>query len=237
MKRLTKIQVLGDSILKGIQVAPETGRYITKNNIDIPALEQEFDVQICNTSHFGATCVKGERLLDRLLSRDAPCDAVVMDFGGNDCDFAWAEVAANPEGTHCPRVPLPEFTERYRTMIRKIQAHDMVPIVTTLPPLEPQRFFNWWCRELDQEAVRRWLGGISNIYAHQEGYSRAVERLAREEGAALVDVRGTFLDHGHIETLLCADGTHPNSVGQTLITQAFQEFGLQWKRDLCRQTA
>lgn len=41
----------------------------------------------------------------------------------------------------------------------------------------------------------------------------------------LVDVRGAFLDHGHLEQTLCADGTHPNTLGQGLITQAFQEFG------------
>ena len=38
-------------------------------------------------------------------------------------------------------------------------------------------------------------------------------------------LRGAFLDHGHLEQTLCADGTHPNSEGQALITRAFQEFG------------
>jgi len=237
MKRLTQIQVLGDSVLKGVQVDPATNRYITKNEIDIPALEREFGLVVRNQSHFGATCVKGARLLDRLLSRAEPCDAVVMDFGGNDCDYTWPEIAADPAGTHQPHVPPTEFKERYRTMIRKVQERDMVPVLVTLPPLEPQRFFDWWCRDLDQMAVRRWLGGISNIYAHQEHYSRIVEQVAREEGAALVDVRGTFLNHGHLETLICADGTHPNSAGQELITQAFREFGLRWEKALRQQTA
>ena len=80
-------------------------------------------------------------------------------------------------------------------------------------------------KPLDKEAVLRWLGDVGNIYAWQERYSRAVERLAQEEQVPLVDVRGAFLDHGHLEQTLCADGTHPNTLGQGLITAAFQNFG------------
>lgn len=225
MEELVRIQVLGDSILKGVQVDPATGRYHTQNEMDVSSLEREFGLAVQNTSHFGATCVKGARLLERLLARGAPCDAVVMDFGGNDCDYTWAEIAASPDGEHRPHVLLSEFTACYRTMIRSLLARNIVPILTTLPPLEPQRFFNWWCRGLDQAAVKRWLGDICNIYAHQERYSRAVEQLAREERVPLVDIRGAFLDHGQIGTLLCVDGTHPNSAGQKLITQAFRDFG------------
>ena len=224
MKRVSHVQVLGDSILKGIQVDPATGRYVTRNDIGIPGLERDFGLTVKNGSHFGATVVKGARLLDRLLEKEAPCDAVVMDFGGNDCDFRWEQVAADPEGDHRPNVPLEEFLQRYREMIVRLRLHGITPVLYTLPPLEPERFFHWWCRDLDQAAVRRWLGGLSNIYAHQENYSRAVEQLARETGTPLVDIRGAFLAHGHVERLLCEDGTHPNSAGQSLIGQAFRDF-------------
>ena len=73
--------------------------------------------------------------------------------------------------------------------------------------------------------ARKALDSGGNIYVWQERYSRAVERLAREENVPLVDVRGAFLDYGHLEQTLCADGTHPNTVGQGLITKAFQDFG------------
>ena len=148
-----------------------------------------------------------------------------MDFGGNDCDFRWKEIAEDPTGDHQPNVPLPEFVELYREMIRRARSHGIRPILTNLPPLDSERFFNWWCGDLDKEAVMRWLGDVGNIYVWQERYSRAVERLAREENVPLVDVRGAFLDYGHLEQTLCADGTHPNTVGQGLITKAFQDFG------------
>lgn len=81
-------------------------------------------------------------------------------------------------------MPLPEFVELYREMIRRVRSHGIRPILTNLPPLDSERFFNWWCGDLDKEAVMRWLGDVGNIYVWQERYSRAVERLAREKCAA-----------------------------------------------------
>ena len=155
MKHLARIVALGDSILKGVQVDPVSKRYVTRNEIGIPDLERDFDLTVRNDSHFGASTVKGERLLDRMLERGDCCDGVVMDFGGNDCDFKWAEIAADPAADHPPAVPLPEFTRRYRSMIGKLRQRDIVPILTTLPPLEPELFFDWWCGRLDQGAVHR----------------------------------------------------------------------------------
>ena len=225
MEQCRQVTLLGDSILKGIQVDLGSRRYHSQNEMNGGALESEFQLSVRNDAHFGATVRKGSRLLDRILERKLPCDLLVMDFGGNDCDFRWKEIAENPDGEHQPNVPLPEFVEQYREMIRRIRSHGIRPILTNLPPLDCGRFFNWWCGDLDREAVLRWLGDVGNIYAWQERYSRAVERLAREENVPLVDVRGAFLDHGHLEQTLCADGTHPNTLGQGLITRAFQDFG------------
>ena len=59
-----------------------------------------------------------------------------------------------------------------------------------------------------------------------------MERLAREENVPLVDLRGAFLDHWHLDTLLCEDGTHPNSAGQALIGRAFRDFAERWEAAL-----
>ena len=230
IKQLHDIQVLGDSILKGIQVDPQTGKYITKNEMDSRRIAKDYALEIENHSHFGCTITKGAKLLDRMLERGMACDAVVMDFGGNDCDYKWPEIAENPDGIHLPAVPLGEFVDQYRKVIGKLKERGIVPILTTLPPLEPQRFFDWWCGGLNQENVLRWMGGVVNIYAHQENYSRAVEDVARMEQVPLVDIRRAFLHHGRIGDLICADGTHPNSTGQQLITEAFEEFAVQYRK-------
>ena len=62
-----QVTLLGDSILKGIQVDLGDRRYRTHNEINMEALESEFQLSIHNDAHFGATVRKGSRLLDRLL--------------------------------------------------------------------------------------------------------------------------------------------------------------------------
>lgn len=225
MKQLSKILMLGDSVLKGIQVDEESRRYVPRNDMDLAGLEAEFGLTIENKSRFGATSINGETLLQRFLNKGAHWDAVVMDFGGNECNYDWAKIAADPTGEHFPAVTPGDFTENYRRLIRMVKANNMTPMLMTLPPLIPQRFFDWWCAGLDQEAVKQWLGDPCNIYAHQERYSRAVEKLAWEEQVPLVDVRGEFLNYGHLGDLMCMDGTHPNSAGQALIVKAFRDYG------------
>ena len=203
-----QVTLLGDSILKGIQVDLGDRRYRTHNEINVEALESEFQLSIHNDAHFGATVRKGSRLLDRMLARKLPCDMMVMDFGGNDCDFRWKEIAEDPTGDHQPNVPLPEFVELYREMIRRVRSHGIRPILTNLPPLDSERFFNWWCGDLDREAVLRWLGDVGRIYRHQELYSDAVAALAFAEGVPLIDVRRQFLPQRDLSGLIAADGIH-----------------------------
>lgn len=225
MKQIHTVEVLGDSILKGIQLDPDTEKYVVKNEIDEAGLAERWDLQIHNGSRFGCTAEKADRLLDRMLERGLGCDAVVMDFGGNDCDFKWLEIAENPKAPHPPAYSVENFLEIYSGMIQKLKAREILPVLTTLPPLEPWRFLNWWCRGGDEETVIRWMGGsVCNVYAHQEKYSRAVERLAQREQVPLVDIRGEFLKYGRLDETICMDGTHPNSKGQKLITAAFDNF-------------
>lgn len=227
MKYITNIEVLGDSILKGIQVNPINKKYHTKNDIDVAMLSSKYTLSIKNESRFGCTVTKGAGILLKKLDRGLDCDAVVMDFGGNDCDYKWPEIAEDPEGSFSPNTPLDRFKAEYTNIIRTLKSRGILPILTNLPPLEPQRFFNWWCQNLNKENVLRWLGSVSRIYDHQEMYSSCVEELAAREQVPLVDIRGAFLRHGDIPGLICEDGTHPNSLGQKVISVSFQEFAAE----------
>ena len=85
---------------------------------------------------------------------------VVLEYGGNDCDYDWAAISAHPQGIHQPHTPLPEFVRCCREMIRMLRARGILPIVMSLPPIDAQRYFDWFCRQgLDKPAVLRWLGG------------------------------------------------------------------------------
>ena len=219
-----KIEVFGDSILKGIQINPLNNRYHVDNRIDVPLLESRFSLDIENRAKFGCTVTKGEQLLNRYLDESPNCEAVIMNFGGNDCDYNWAEIAQDPDGVHEQHTPVQQFVQIYTKLIRTLQEKGIRPIVTNLPPLCPQRFFDWFCKDLNKENVFRWMTSVNTIYHVQEYYSHTVEQIARATGARLVDIRGVFLKRYRVERFLCADGIHINTEGQGLITEAFVNF-------------
>jgi len=219
-----RVEVFGDSILKGIQLDSDM-RYHVNNNIDVSSIEDTHFLDIKNFSKFGCTITKGFSLIDKRLRGDEPvCDAVVMDFGGNDCDYKWHEIAEQPDKEHLPSTPLDIFIDTYRKAINLLKEKGIRPILTTLPPLDAQKFFHWFCKGLNKENVMKWLEDVQLIYRHQECYSRAVEKIAAETNTLLIDLRGAFLKHRRPDLLLCIDGTHPNTEGQKVITQAFLEF-------------
>lgn len=56
----------------------------------------------------GCTVTKGLQLLKKDLQRpEAACDAALIEFGGNDCDYDWAQVAAIRSRTISRKRPCP----------------------------------------------------------------------------------------------------------------------------------
>jgi lysophospholipase L1-like esterase len=226
MDAFKNVAVFGDSILRGIQWNPEDKRYCVQNTINIEQIGDKHSINIDNFSMFGCTVQKGIVMLQKRLER-RPFSIAVIEYGGNDSDFNWKEVSERPDDYHSPNTPLDTFANIYRQIIGCLKAKCIEPILTTLPPLEPQRFFDWFCRDLNKSNVLKWLGTVNNIYRYQEKYSRMIEIIASETKTHLVDLRRAFLDHFHLEDLLCEDGVHPNTDGQRVITDAFLNFSTE----------
>lgn len=220
-----RVEIFGDSLLKGVQLNPKSLRYHINNNIDVEKIEKTHFLNIRNFARFGCTVTKGLELIEKRLKGKEPfCDAIVMDFGGNDCDYDWQAVSERPDDEHMPHTPLNIFAETYHKIIALLKKNGILPILTTLPPLDAQKFFHWFCNGLNKASVLKWLGDVQHIYRWHENYSRTIEKIAVETNTLLVDLRGAFLRHRKLEHLLCADGIHPNTEGQKVITQAFLEF-------------
>ena len=225
MGLLHRIQMYGDSILKGVEL-DTANRYIVPRENSWQFLEEEYPLAIVNRAKFGCTVTKGLEQLRRAADKGLSCEAVVLEYGGNDCDYRWPEISANPTGLPEPNTPLPEFIRCCREMISILRENRVMPIVMNLPPIDAQRYFDWFCRDgLDRQAILEWLGGdVQTIYRHQEMYSSALCRVALEERVPLVDVRTPFLQAKNCRDLLCADGIHPNREGHRLMGQVFADF-------------
>lgn len=224
LENIKNIALYGDSILKGIQINPINKKYYVDNQINLDLLSNRYSVQINNYSSFGCTVTKGRKVLYKGLEKNTSLDAIVMDYGGNDCDYNWRAISENPAGDFLPNTPIDLFKEIYCDIIDTLKGKGIVPILTTLPPLEPQRFFQWFCKDLNKANILSWLGEVTNIYTHQEDYSKVIEVIAKEKHVPLIDLRSDFLKVGQVKDLLCEDGTHPNTTGQKIITSSFLQF-------------
>ena len=93
---------------------------------------------------------------------------MLLEFGGNDCDFDWAAIAADPEGSYVSKTPPETFESCYRRAIRLVEESGREPIVLTLPPIHSERYLDFICRDgLKKENILRWLGDVDAIYRWQ----------------------------------------------------------------------
>ncbi len=228
------IQIFGDSILRGVMLDPVSCRYYPIPDEHFRRFEEKFSLNLHNRSSFGCIIGKGYRKIKSMLSRDDPeCDAAVLEYGGNDCDFNWKEVAENPNQPHEPNTPLSVFKSTYVQMIGDLRSRGIIPVIMSLPPICADRYFNWITRTgLSRERILSWLGDIQTIARYQELYSLAVTEIALKTNSLLIDIRSSFLERRDYTDLICEDGIHPNKAGHELIAQVCADFAASHRRTL-----
>lgn len=216
----TTVHVYGDSIFKGIVMDKATGQYVPMPADDFAPIADRYDVDIVNKSKFGYTIDRGWALLSRALAKQKPCDVLVLEYGGNDCNHDWRAVSDAPSCEHAPVTALETFRTTLRAMIDSVRKLQIVPVLVSLPPIHAQRFLDHIVATTEGTSADRivsWLGDVEMIYRFQELYSNTVTKIAYEMGCAYVDLRSAFLDKHNYADLLCADGIHPNEAGHALI--------------------
>ncbi|MEA5003108.1 MAG: SGNH/GDSL hydrolase family protein [Christensenella sp.] len=216
------ILVMGDSVAKGVVFHPEKQRYIFSKNGFIRRLGEKLKASVHDFSKFGTTASYGETLLKEKLS-DLNPDLVLIEYGGNDCDYKWDEVALDPTALHLPHTPVREYGQKLRQMIESLLTLGKIPVLMNLPPLNAASYFRWFTKNDPQRAhnILKWLRDVSKIYWWQEKYSYAAEQIADSLGIHIINVRSAFLRQNDYREFICEDGIHPNEKGQALIEQEF----------------
>lgn len=215
----------GDSIAKGIVYDNEKCRYtpIKENFSNIVA--NSFKGTIYNAGKFGNTIIRGLSRMYNEVIKKTP-DIVLIEFGGNDCDYKWDDIAQNPDTFHTPKTDISDFRKSLLTMIDELENANIVPILMTLPPLDANKYFKWISKgdPSAEKNILHWLGSEQRIYTWQKSYSEMITEVANKTKTTLVDVRTAFLNYGEYTKLLCKDGIHPNLEGQSLIANVFLNF-------------
>ncbi len=217
------VSVYGDSLLKGVSLVGNRYTVCAQRAADFA---RDHGLLLLNRSYFGATVEKGLQRLSRDIADRAPLgEYTVLEFGGNDCDFDWAAVAADPTGEHECKVPPARFRALLQAAVEQVRSAGGKPLLTTLPPIDPEKYLAWICRNgLSRERILLWLGDLNAIYRWQELYANLVRSLSESLRVPLVDLREAFLSRRRMDGLLCADGIHPTDRGHELILSAFHEF-------------
>ncbi len=225
MKEVIKAVIYGDSVLRGVVFDPVTKRHSFAKGNAYNAIGEQFGIKIENKAHFGYTVREGRCDVMRDIASGEVYEYALLEFGGNDSDFRWDEIAKAPYARHTPKVGIDEFIKTMQNLIEKLRGCGTEPVLMSLPPILPGAYLTYLSsRGIDRNEVMKWLGDENTIYRHQELYSLALMRLSQKENIPLCDVRQAFLCKKDLSSLMCADGIHPNSRGQKLIACTFYDF-------------
>ncbi len=214
-----KIGIIGDSILKGVIFDELIGKYRFLKDSAANLFGSSNQVEINNQAAFGCTTAKAMEKLPRVLEDES--DIVLLELGGNDCDYNWDAVCEKPYAEHLPNTPYAEFKKNVREIIERVLNSGKRPVIMTLPPIDSDRYFNWIVGADHGRAARlmEFLGDKSRIYRHQELYASALENIAASYNLATVPVRETLLAIPKYSDYMCVDGIHLNERGQEKIKQ------------------
>lgn len=229
MKKI-RIAALGDSLTKGV-ILNDENRYSVLDDNFIDIISRELDLNIENFGKFGCTVGFGEKMLERHADMIASADYTFLEYGGNDCDFHWKEIADSPMTEHQPKTILDAFRRQFLALVEKVRKLGSRPVIISLPPIDSESYFSFLSRYMNQQQkdnIVRWLGGdIGIISRWHEKYNQVLFDIARSTQTRILDITTPFENHnGGVTDLLCSDGIHPNAAGHKLIAASISNIYL-----------
>lgn len=224
MKKIIEhISILGDSISKGVILDEISKKYKMLKESAADLFSRENNVSVKNHARFGCTSEKALQLTDDVLKNEKNTGLVLLELGGNDCDYNWDAVAENPQGNHTPNVTLEKFKENISKIIHAIRETGRKLAIITLPPIDSDKYFNWVSKgdSVRGAKIMQFLGDKNYIYRHQELYANALEEVAAQHNVFRIPVRTGFLSIAKYSDYICDDGIHLNERGQGVMKSIF----------------
>lgn len=218
--KIKNVTVFGDSVTKGVVLQGE--RYHILPDSFVTQCAKKLGITINNYSKMGCTISKGLEIMSQHTDELPNSDITLLEYGGNDSDFLWSEIAHNPLTPHNSKTPKSLFYSRYKQMIEQIRSLGSKPVMLSLPLMDAQRFFDFSTRKMDTTErgnVLRWLGGqVERIRNYHDMYNIETFHIAHDLQVPIIDITSLFLGREYdYRQYLCLDGIHPNQQGHNLI--------------------
>lgn len=224
-KIIEKISILGDSISKGVILDEISRKYKILKESAADLFSRENNVVVKNHAKFGCTSEKALEITRKIIESENDSGIIMLELGGNDCDYNWDAVAMNPDSDHKPNVTLENFKQNISKIIEIVKASGRDLAFMTLPPIDSEKYFNWITRgdKTRIENIQRFLGERNYIYRHQELYAGALEEIATKNNIYKIPVRAGFLSIPRCGDYICDDGIHLNEMGQGVMKTIFND--------------
>lgn len=222
------VVVWGDSLAKGVVWNEQRKRHGYSPTTAVDIARDKLGIDIVNRAKFGYTAPQGLEMMEHDVENGIVCDTALIEFGGNDCNFNWAEISEHPEEHHDPATTPEVFLASLQNMVRWLYDRGIHPVLMTLPPIDSERYFHFLVGDkLNGGNILHWLGDVHQIYRYQEMYSLLIEKVAREFQILLLDIRQRCLaKNGFLKNMICEDGLHLNEEGQRFVGEQVAELVL-----------
>jgi lysophospholipase L1-like esterase len=225
-----KIICFGDSLTRGVSLVKNRLRILKQNYPvflqELFLQDKENDVTVVNKGVFNDNSDLMVSRLERDVIEEHP-DYAIVEIGGNDCNFKWEEVAENPLEEHQAIVPMERYLDNIKKIILDIQQNGITPIISTLPPLDPVRFYKSIFEKYGPD-VSHWISMVGGIEHWHGLYNRNLNRLAEELGVHKIDVRAAIKHAGDLTDLISDDGIHLTAEGYKALSLEIYQNLLQF---------
>ena len=114
---MNKLYIYGDSIMKGVIYEKDSNQTYKLSKSAFKKNIEGYDISVKNNSRMGATIDNGLSSLEKTLPDCSQDTLVLLEYGGNDCDFDWKAISESPDEKHLPKTPAPLFAQKLRAMI------------------------------------------------------------------------------------------------------------------------
>ena len=214
-----RIICFGDSVTRGISYVRGRLRILKENYPALlqAALTQHGEFDVVNKGVFNDNSdLLVSRLADDVLMEHP--DYVLIEIGGNDCNFRWDEVALAKDGEHEPIVPLDRYLTNLQHIVLVLRENGITPVLMNLLPLDPVRYYNAVCAQHGSN-VAHWIGRCGGIEHWHGMYNRALVQLVHRLNVLTIDVRTAFKQAADLSVLLSDDGIHPTAEGYRVMAR------------------
>src|SRR5574344_142702 len=206
-----EIIVFGDSVLKGVIL--ENGKYKILKESFVNICEEKLKIKINNKAKLGSTILDGKKIIENNMEiiKETSNKYVILEFGGNDCDFNWKQISENPLDGTDPNVTISNFVKYYTEIIDEIKKIGKIPVLLSLPPIDSNSFFNTRVKGLNLDNILKWMESNKQCITNwHERYNIEVFKIAINNKVPIIDITSRFLEYKNYDMFLCDDGIHPN---------------------------